>query len=70
MPAPDYASEIAALETAMGKGVLRVEQNNGDVVHYQSVGEMQKALSYYRAQASGSSTARRPATTLAAYCPD
>lgn len=50
MPAPDYAAEIANLESAMGSGLLRVEQD-GEMIIYQSIGQMQKALDSFRAMA-------------------
>lgn len=46
MPAPDYASEIANLETAIGSGELRVEQD-GEMVIYQRTADMLTALNYF-----------------------
>lgn len=54
MPAPDYAVEIAALETALGKGELEIQSGGfgGDRVTYRSVSEMLAALKYFRQQAA------------------
>lgn len=67
MPAPDYAVEIAALETAVATGELTVE-SDGDRVTYRTMADLLAALSYFRQRAAvltGSSTANT--TTLAAF---
>lgn len=58
------AGYIAALETALGSGVLEVEYSSGDKTHrkrFASASELLKALEYARAryaeQLSGSSQA-------------
>lgn len=66
MPAPDYATEIAALQAAAASGELTVE-SNGERVTYRSTTDLLKTLDYFRglaAQASGSSGS---ASTLASY---
>lgn len=51
MPAPDYAQEIGALETAMASGELTVEEN-GTRVTYQSFSDLRARLSYFRSRAA------------------
>lgn len=55
MPAPDYATEIAGLETSIGRGVLTVEAD-GERVTYASIADMLKALAYYKGQATASAS--------------
>lgn len=60
MPAPDYATEIAALEAAMARGELTIE-SEGDRVTYKSTAEMLTTLTYFRnkaAAAAGTQTRR------------
>jgi hypothetical protein len=60
MPAPDYSTEIAALEAGMASGEARVE-SDGDVVVYRGVSDIMAALKYFRdkaAAASGTLTRR------------
>lgn len=60
MAAPDYATEIAALEAALAAGELTVE-SDGDKVTYRSTADLLTALAYYRnkaASASGTLTRR------------
>ncbi|HVM38300.1 MAG TPA: hypothetical protein VM265_07935 [Sphingomicrobium sp.] len=54
MPAPDYATEIAALERAMASGELTVEAD-GDRVTYRSTSDLIAALDYYRRKAAAAS---------------
>jgi hypothetical protein len=42
MPAPDYATEIAALEAGLSSGEARVE-SDGDVVWYRNPADIMKA---------------------------
>jgi hypothetical protein len=65
MPAPDYAIEIAAIESAISKNELEVVQN-GERVTYNSISEMMKALSYFRNRSAENATSGG-STTLAAY---
>ena len=51
MPAPDYATEIAALEAGLGSGEARVE-SDGDVVVYRGVSDIMSALEYFRRKAA------------------
>ena len=60
MPAPDYATEIAALEAAVASGELTVE-SDGDRVTYRSTSDLLAALNHFRdkaAAASGTLTRR------------
>jgi hypothetical protein len=54
MPAPDYATEIAALETGLSSGEARVE-SDGDVVVYRGVTDIMAALNYFRSKAASAS---------------
>lgn len=66
----DYASKIATLEAAIASGELTVE-SDGDRVTYRSMAELMQARDYFAAQqAAAEGGSRRPATTLASYCPD
>jgi hypothetical protein len=51
MPAPDYLTEIAALESGLASGEARVE-SDGDVVVYRGVTDIMAALSYFRGKAA------------------
>lgn len=51
MPAPDYVTEIAALEAGMASGEARIE-SDGDVVIYRGVGDIMAALKYFRDKAA------------------
>lgn len=51
MPAPDYLTEIAALEAGMASGEARVE-SDGDVVVYRGISDIMAALTYFRNQAA------------------
>jgi hypothetical protein len=51
MPAPDYATEIAALEAGLASGEARVE-SDGDVVIYRGVTDIMAALKYFRDKAA------------------
>jgi hypothetical protein len=65
MPAPDYATEIAALEAGLSSGEARVE-SDGDVIWYRGVADIMSALKYFRdkaAAATGNLT-RRSTTTI------
>lgn len=56
MPAPDYVTEIASLEAAIGSGVLRAEQD-GEMVIYQSIDQMIKARDMFRQAAAANASA-------------
>jgi hypothetical protein len=67
----DYTAQIAALEAGLASGEARVE-SDGDVVMYRGVGDIMRALDYFRrlqnsALAAGGIT--RPATTVAVFDP-
>lgn len=55
MAAPDYATEIAALEAALASGELTVE-SDGDRVTYRSTSELITALGYYRSKAAAAAS--------------
>lgn len=60
MPAPDYTTEIAALEAGLSSGEARVE-SDGDVVVYRGVSDIMAAVNYFRdkaATAAGTLTRR------------
>lgn len=70
MPAPDYATEIAELERGLGTGEARIE-SNGESVTYRGVGDIMKALEYFRNRAAAAFAPQtRSGNTLAAYDPD
>jgi hypothetical protein len=56
MPAPDYATEISALESALSAGELTIEQD-GERVTYQSASDLVKRLSYFQQKAAQASVA-------------
>lgn len=71
MPAPDYATEIAALERGLGTGEARIE-SEGESITYRGVGDIMKALDYFRRQAAPSIAVggvMRPASTIAVFDP-
>jgi hypothetical protein len=71
MPAPDYATEIAALERGLGSGEARIE-SDGDSVTYRGVADIMRALDYFRQRAApavASAGVVRPASTIAVYDP-
>lgn len=71
MPAPDYATEIAALERGLGSGEARIE-SEGESITYRGVSDIMRALDYFRGRASAApavASAVRPASTLAVFDP-
>ena len=69
MPAPDFATEIAALERGLASGEARIE-SDGESVTYRGVGDIMKALGYFRVQAANAVVvAVRPASTVAVFDP-
>lgn len=66
MPAPDYATEIAAIETGLAAGELTIE-SDGDRLTYKSAADMLKALNYFRSQAAAASGTRRGGSSVAVY---
>lgn len=71
MPAPDYATEIAALERGLGTGEARIE-SEGESITYRGVSDIMKALDYFRRRAAPAVAAAgilRPASTLAVFDP-
>ncbi len=70
MPAPDFATEIAALEAGLGSGVARIE-SEGESITYRGVRDITTALSYFRQRSAEMPTGYgRSASTYAAYDPD
>lgn len=70
MPAPDYVAEIAALERGLGTGEARIE-SDGDSVTYRGVGDIMKALEYFRSRAAAAFAPQtRSMNTLASYDPN
>lgn len=51
MPAPDYATEIAALEKALASGELTIEAN-GERVTYRSTADIRAALGHFQNKAT------------------
>lgn len=68
MPAPDYASEIVNLETAISSGELKVEQD-GEQVWYQSTSAMITALNYFRDRAAAAAAGPRAAGSFGFSAP-
>lgn len=67
MPAPDFATEIAALEAGLASGEARVE-SDGDSVTYRGVGDITRALAYFRQRAADAMGDRtRGASTFASF---
>lgn len=69
MPAPDYATEIAALEQALATGQLEIQAGGfgGDRVVFRSISDLLASLNYFKAQAAANNPNTKPASTLAAY---
>ena len=51
MPAPDYATEIAALEEGLASGEATVE-SDGDRVTYRGVSDIMAAVAYFQRKAA------------------
>lgn len=66
MPAPDYATEIAALQAAAASGELTIE-SNGERVTYRSTTDLLMTLDYFRGLAARASGSTGSASTLASY---
>jgi hypothetical protein len=66
MPAPDYSTEIAALEAAIAGGELTIE-SDGDRVTYKSTADMLSALNYFRNQAAAAANTRRGGSSVGVY---
>lgn len=66
MPAPDYATEIAAIEAAMAAGELTIE-SDGDRVTYKSTSDMMKSLTYFKDKAAAASGTSRRGSTVAVF---
>lgn len=56
MAAPDYATEIAALEAALASGELTVEAD-GQRITYRSASDIMVAINYFKGKASAAMTA-------------
>ena len=71
MPAPDYATEIAALERGLGGGEARIE-SEGESITYRGVTDIMTAIDYFRrkaAPAAAGGGVLRPASTIAVFDP-
>lgn len=67
MPAPDFATEIAALEAGMASGEATIE-SDGERVTYRSIKDIRDALAYFRQRAANAMFPRaRGGTTLARF---
>lgn len=67
MPAPDFASEMAALEAGMASGEATIE-SDGERVTYRSVRDIRDALAYFRNRAAAAmSPMTRGGTSLARF---
>lgn len=66
MPAPDYATEIAALEAGMASGEARIE-SDGDVVLYRGVSDIMAALNYFRSKAAAASGMQTRGSSVAVF---
>lgn len=66
MAAPDYATEIAALEAALAAGELTVE-SDGDRVTYRSTSDLLAALGYYRTRAAAASGTQTRGSSVAVF---
>lgn len=66
MAAPDYATEIAALEAALAAGELTVE-SDGDRVTYRSTSDLLAQLRYFRDKAAAASSTLRRGTSVAVF---
>jgi hypothetical protein len=69
MPAPDYATEIAALEAGLSSGEARVE-SDGDVVWYRNPADIMKALAYFRDKAASAATILTRRSSVAIFDKD
>lgn len=69
MAAPDYATEIAALESGLSSGEARVE-SDGDVVVYRGVSDIMAALKYFRDKAAAASGTLTRRSSVAIYSKD
>ena len=69
MPAPDYATEIAALESALAAGELKVE-SDGDVVWYKSAGDILAQVNYFRMKAAAALSPTTRASSVAIFDKD
>lgn len=66
----DYAAKVAALEEAVGSGVLTIE-SNGERMTYRSMADLMVALRFFEGKLAASGTAPDPyATTLAVFGDD
>lgn len=67
MPAPTYATEIAALEAGMASGEATIE-SDGERVTYRSVPDIKAALDYFLSRvAAASGPQTRSASTYAIF---
>jgi hypothetical protein len=66
MPAPDYATEIAALEAALAAGELTIE-SDGDRVTYRSTTDLLSALNYYRTKAASAAGTQTRGSSVAVF---
>lgn len=66
MPAPDYATEIAALEDALAAGELKVE-SDGDMVWYKSAADILAQIRYFRDKAAASANPLTRASSVGVF---
>lgn len=68
MPAPDYATEIGALEAGMASGEATIE-SDGERITYRSISDIRAALTYFRQRAADAMMPRTMSggTTLARF---
>jgi hypothetical protein len=66
MPAPDYATEIAALESALAAGELKVE-SDGEQVWYKSASDILAQLNYFRLKAAAALSPMTRGSSVAVF---
>lgn len=69
MPAPDYSTEVAALERALSSGELTVE-SDGDRVTYRSITDVRAALDYFQRKAAAASGMQTRGSSVATFSKD
>lgn len=66
MAAPDYASEITALESGLASGEARIE-SDGDMIIYRGVTDIMAALQYFRNKAAAAAGTMTRRTSVAVF---
>jgi len=68
MPAPDYASEIATLESALAGGEAEIENPDGSRVKYRTMSEIKAGIAYFQGKArEANAGGAAPRTTYATF---